>query len=93
VAEAESIEPSDEDLIGALGPGDGQSSPEKLLARLKESGRDGLLRDEVRLRMAADVVAEAAQPIPMGQAAAREQIWTPDKQPDEKSAELWTPGS
>jgi trigger factor len=93
VAEADSIEPSDEDLVAALGPGDGKTSPQKLLARLKETGRDGLLRDEVRLRMAADLIAESATPIPIEQAAVREQIWTPEKEEAEKSAELWTPGS
>ena len=93
VAEAEGIEPSDDDLIQALGPGDGKNAPQKLLARLKETGRDSLLRDEVRLRMAADVVAESATPIPKERADAREQIWTPEKEQEEKPSELWTPGS
>jgi trigger factor len=94
VAEAEGIDPTDEDLIGALGPGDGQNAPEKLLARLKETGRDSMLRDEVRLRMAADVVAESAKPIPKEQADAREAIWTPEKEQEEEApSELWTPGS
>ena len=103
VAEAEAIEPSDEELIAALGPGQGKNDPAKLLARLKETGRDTLLRDEVRLRQASDVIAESAKPIPMDQAAAREQIWTPDKgaepvkaapasEESDKPGELWTPG-
>lgn len=106
VAEAEGIEPSDEDLLAALGPGEGKNDPRKLLDRLKQTGRDSLLRDEVRLRMAADLVFEAAKPIPVSQAAAREAIWTPDKGEAEaggddaaakagesKTGELWTPGS
>ncbi len=103
VADAEQIEPTDEDLIEAIGPGDGKNAPEKLLARLRESGRDNLLRDEVRMRKAADAIAESAKPIPMEQAAAREQIWTPEKgeggaegaEPgsESKPGELWTPGS
>ena len=103
VADAEGIDPTDEDLIEALGPGDGKNAPEKLLDRLRESGRDSLLRDEVRMRKAADAIAEASKPIPMERAAAREQIWTPDKgdedddgsEPEtaEKPGELWTPGS
>ncbi len=103
VAEAEAIEPTDEELIAALGPGQGKNDPAKLLARLKETGRDTLLRDEVRLRQASDVIAESAKPIPMDQAAAREQIWTPDKgaepvkaaaasEESDKPGELWTPG-
>ena len=79
VADAEEIDPTDEDLVEALGPGDGKSSPNELLNRLRESGRDSLLRDEVRMRKAADAIAEASTPIEMERAAAREQIWTPDK--------------
>jgi trigger factor len=103
VADAEGIEPTDEDLIEAIGPGEGKDSPEKLLARLRETGRDNLLRDEVRMRKAADAVAESAKPIPMERAAAREQIWTPEKDApgdeasggdaEAKPGELWTPGS
>ena len=60
-----------------------------------------MLRDEVRMRKAVDVIAESAKPIPMEQAEAREQIWTPDKEADEEGSaskaaeagELWTPGS
>jgi trigger factor len=106
VAEAEGIEPTDDELLEALGPGEGKNDPAKLLARLRETGRDNLLRDEVRLRMAADVIAETAKPIPMERAAAREQIWTPDKAEREEAdqpatapggeppepGKLWTPG-
>ncbi|MET0957128.1 MAG: trigger factor [Solirubrobacterales bacterium] len=103
VADAEEIDPTDEDLVEALGPGDGKSSPKELLNRLRESGRDSLLRDEVRMRKAADAIAEASTPIEMERAAAREQIWTPDKGDEDddgsesetadKPGELWTPGS
>jgi trigger factor len=83
VADAEGIEPTEEDLIEALGPGEGGDAPEKLLARLRESGRDRLLRDEVRMRKAAELIAEHAKPIPKAQAEAREAIWTPEKgEPD-----------
>jgi trigger factor len=105
VADAEGIAVSDEELVEALGPGEGKEAPEKLLARLRESGRDSLLRDEVRLRKAADLVVERAKPIPLEQAAAREAIWTPEKaeqeqassegeeQAPKKPGELWTPGN
>jgi trigger factor len=100
VAEAEGIEASDDDLIDALGPGEGKDAPEKILQRLREGGRDLLLREEVRLRKAAELIAEQAKPIPKAQADAREAIWTPDKEPErggekpeEKPGELWTPGS
>ena len=75
VAEAEGIDPTDGDLLEAIGPGEGENSPQVLLDRLGETGRDALLRDEVRMRKAADAIAEGVKPIPMERAAAREQIW------------------
>jgi trigger factor len=104
IADEEGIEATDEDLIEALGPGEGDESPRKILDRLRSSGRDQLLREEVRLRKAADVVIAAANPIPVEQAAAREAIWTPDKGRDEATegteaegapepGKIWTPGS
>jgi trigger factor len=92
IADAESIEASDDELIEALGPGEGSSAPELILERLRERGRDDLLRDEVRIRKAADLVAESAKAIPLEQAAAREKIWTPEKErASEDEPELWTP--
>ncbi len=92
VADAEGIEVADDELIEALGPGEGASAPEKILQRLRERGRDDLLREEVRMRKAADLVADSAKPIPLEQAAAREQIWTPEQERGEQAeAELWTP--
>ena len=99
VAEAEDIEVTDDDLLEALGPGEGKNDPRKLLDRLRETGRDDVLREEIRLRKAADLVVDAAKPIPVEQAAAREAIWTPEKEAAEGGAEgggepgkIWTPG-
>jgi trigger factor len=95
IAEAESIEASDEELIEALGPGEGDSAPAKILERLRERGRDELLREEVRMRKAADVIVENAKAIPLEQAKAREEIWTPEKEStsEETGEKLWTPDS
>ena len=96
VADAEAIEVSDDEMVDALGPGEGDDDPEKLLRQLREAGRDGLLRAEIRLRKAADVIAESAKPIPAEQAAARDKLWTPEKEqaePEAAETGLWTPGS
>ncbi len=103
IADTEQIEASDDDLLEALGPGEGDQSPKKILQRLRSSGRDQLLREEVRLRKAADLVVDTAKPIPVERAAAREAIWTPDKgeaeggrEPGQQAPEpgkIWTPGS
>ena len=69
IADAEAFEVSDEELIEALGPGEGRSAPERILERLRDRGREDLLRDEVRMRKAADRVVESAKPIPLEQAA------------------------
>jgi trigger factor len=94
IADAEQIEVTDDDLLAALGPGEGDQTPERLLERLRESGRDALLRSELRLRKAADVIAESAKPIALEQAEARERLWTPEKEGAAKGGEagLWTPG-
>jgi len=94
IAEAEAIEVSDEEMVEALehSAEHERTTPEKLLARLRESGRDRMVSEDIRARKAIELVAEAATPIPLEQAEAREQIWTPEKERKE-SGELWTPDS
>ncbi|HET8862808.1 MAG TPA: trigger factor [Solirubrobacterales bacterium] len=93
IADAEEIEVSEEEMVEALAHSaeHERTTPEKLLARLRESGRDTMIRDDIRFRKAIDLVAEAAEPIPLEQAEAREQIWTPEKERKEAGS-LWTPG-
>jgi trigger factor len=92
IADVERIEVSEEEMIEALEhPAEHErTTPEKLLKRLRESGRETMIRDDIRFRKAIDLVAEAATPIPLEQAEAREQIWTPEKERKE-AGELWTP--
>ncbi len=97
VADAEAIEISEEDMLDALQippghEGHGHPEPAEALAELQKSGREGLLREDLRLRRALDTISESAKPIPMEQAQAREEIWTPEKEPEQKGS-LWTPGS
>ncbi len=93
IAAAEAIEVSDEELVEALehSAEHERTTPEKLLARLRENGRDAMVVEDLRARKAIELVAEAARPIPLEQAEAREQIWTPEKE-REKAGGLWTPG-
>jgi trigger factor len=94
IAEAEGIEVSDEEMLEALEhtAEHERTSPEKLLERLRTNGRDALVRDDIRVRKAIDLVAEEAKPIAMEQAEAREKLWTPEKE-REAAGGLWTPGS
>jgi trigger factor len=92
VAEAEQIEVSDEEMTKALAHSaeHERTTPEKLLARLRENGRDAMVRDDIRARKAIELVAAEATAIPIEQAEAREQIWTPEKE-REAAGGLWTP--
>jgi len=95
VVEAEGIEASEEEMVEALAhtAEHERTTPEKLLARLREGGRDAVVREDVQVRKAVEVIAESAKPIPLAQAEAREKIWTPEKEGEEKPSELWTPDS
>ena len=88
IAEAEEIEVSEEELIEALAHSaeHERTTPEKLLARLRENGRDAMIADDIRARKAIELVAESAKPIPIEQAEAREQIWTPEKEREEPAS-------
>ena len=101
LVEAEGIEVSDEEVLDALreaaaAQGAGELSDEELTAsleRAKEAGRDASLREDIAMRKAVDLLAEARRPIPEEQAEARDKLWTPEKEAEEKSSKLWTPGS
>ena len=96
IIEAEGLEASDDEILEALAPTAQRegTTPKKVLDRLRSAGRLDDVREEVLARKAIDVVADSAKAIPVEQAEAREKIWTPEKgEPEEKSSELWTPGS
>jgi len=94
IAAAEEVEVAEEELIEALehSAEHERTTPQKLLERLREDGRDAMVIEDIRARKAIELVAESAQPIPLEQAEAREQIWTPEKE-REKAGGLWTPDS
>jgi trigger factor len=80
IVEAEGIQPDDDELMAALReatPGVDDKKLAKALERLRKDGRDSVLREDVAMRKAVDVVVEHAKPIQPERAAAREKIWTP----------------
>ncbi|HEX5527354.1 MAG TPA: trigger factor [Solirubrobacterales bacterium] len=100
IAEAEGIEVSEEEMVEALehSAEHERTTPEKLLERLRKSGRDSMVREDLRARKAIDLIAESAKPIPKEEAdarrekaEAREKLLEPDAGKT-KSGELWTPG-
>jgi trigger factor len=94
IAEAEEIEVAEEELLEALAHSaeHERTTPEKLLERLRQNGREAMIREDIRARKAIELVAESAKPIPLEQAEAREEIWTPEKERKEAGG-LWTPDS
>jgi trigger factor len=97
VIEAESIEPSDDEVMEAVeqaaGDGPGGTSPKKLLERLKSSGRIESLKEDLAQRKALDLIADSAKAITIEQAQARDKLWTPGREESGGSGQLWTPGS
>ena len=81
-----------EELVREQAEAFGDDADEQIL-RLRESGRFETLREDLRLRKALDRVASEVKRIPRELAAARESIWTPDKEKQQADTKLWTPGS
>jgi trigger factor len=67
--------------------------PEKIIEQAKEAGAYETERENMRLARALDRIADEVERVPPEQAAAREAIWTPDKENPTDKPKLWTPGS
>jgi trigger factor len=66
--------------------------PEKVIEQARAAGAYETEREARRLSRALDRIAEEVQRIAPEQAAAREAIWTPDKEKPKTETKLWTPG-
>src|ERR671937_754406 len=66
---------------------------DEAMPQLRESGRWEQERESVRLSHALDLVASEVKRIPADLAAAREKLWTPEKERDQQATTLWTPAS
>jgi trigger factor len=64
---------------------------DEAMPQLRESGRWEQERESVRLSRALDHVASEVKRIPADLAAAREKLWTPEKERAESETTLWTP--
>jgi trigger factor len=98
IVDAEGIEVSDDEVNEALRaaapPDASEKQLKRALKRARSQGADDALREDIAMRKAVDLVVEHAKPIPVEQAAAREALWTPEKEESgARSGEIWTPGS
>jgi trigger factor len=95
VADKAGLEVTDDELrefVREHADAEGDEADE-VVERLFESGRQELLRDDLRMRKAMDRVAADVERIPLELAAAREKLWTPEKGAAASETKLWTPGS
>jgi trigger factor len=95
VVAAEGIDPSQQALLDALAPTAEREGiePQKLLEELRRSGRLEEVREDLAAREAIDLIADAAKPIALAQARAREALWTPAKAAEEAGAAAGEPAS
>lgn len=100
IVEAEQVEVSEEEMLDALraaaaqsGAGQSDKAVRRALERAREAGREELLREDIGMRKVVDLLIESAKPIPIEQAKAREELWTPDQDEPQKPKEIWTPDS
>src|ERR671936_412316 len=66
---------------------------DEAIPQLRETGRWDQERESLRLARALDRVASEVKRIPADLAAAREKLWTPEKERDQSETTLWTPAS
>jgi trigger factor len=95
VAEKAGITVTDDDvkaLIREQAEAAGEDA-DAVIADVWAHGHEEALREDLRLRAALDRLAADVTPISVEQAAAREAIWTPDKEKPAGETKLWTPGS
>ncbi len=102
VVAAEQISASEQELLEALAPSAEREGvePQKLLEDLRRAGRLEEVREDLAARKAIEEIAASATPIPLAQAQAREQLWTPGSPPAKggdpadaapAAGRLWTP--
>jgi trigger factor len=67
--------------------------PVEITQELRDNGRFETLRGDLRLRAALDRIAAEVRRISPDLAAARDKLWTPDKETSPTESKLWTPAS
>ena len=93
VADKAGIEVSDEELrefIGEHAEAEGDAADE-VVEQVFASGRHELLREDLRMRKALDLVVAEAERIPLDLARVREKLWTPEKGAAAPETKLWRP--
>jgi trigger factor len=90
-AEQLGIEVSDEEVDEAFR--ERFEDADTVIEQAREAGAYDSEREAMRLARALDRISAEVERIAPEQAAAREAIWTPDKEKPKADTKLWTPGS
>ena len=97
IVKAEGIEVTGDEVTDAIraaaGPDATDKQVKRTLKRARSQGAEEALKEDIAMRKAVDLVVEHAKPIPVEQAAAREKLWTPEKEREQGAGQIWTPGS
>ena len=96
LAERAGIEISDDEVKTYLreeAESSGEDDPDGLIEDVWAHGQQESIREDLRLRAALDRLVADVKPIAPDLAAARDKLWTPDKEKAEGDTKLWTPGS
>ena len=97
IVEAEGIGVTDEEVGEAMreaaGPDASDKQLKRAMKRARAQGADEALREDIAMRKAVDLLVESANAIPVEQAAARDKLWTPEKEKEEGRGQIWTPES
>src|SRR3954451_25241155 len=87
IVEAEGIEVSEDEIEEAMreaaGPDASDKQVKRALKRARAQGADEALREDIAMRKAGALRVGGAKPIPIEQAAARDKLWTPEKEQEE----------
>ena len=95
VADKAGIEVTDDEIrefIREHAEGEGEEA-EQVVDQVFASGRNELLREDLRMRKALDRIVAEVKRIPLELARARDKLWTPEKEKGPQETKLWTPGS
>ena len=82
---------SDDDVDAAFR--DRFDDADTVIEQAREAGAYETQREDMRLSRALDQISPRSRRIAPEQAAAREAIWTPDKENPKTDTKLWTPGT
>jgi len=95
LAERAGIEVTDDEVKVYLreeAESSGEDDVDGLIEDVWAHGQQESIREDLRLRAALDRLVADVKPIAPDLAAARDKLWTPDKEKAEGDTKLWTPG-